>query len=435
MSEPDFQVSIYQNEFLPEGAKQVNAVVTVTATAGSGAASMPAASGMAAEAIIVDCSGSMGYPGSKMQEAKRATVAAIDALRDGVAFAVIAGNNQAMLVFPTTGAMAIADAASKAAAKRAVRQISPFGGTAIGSWLTLANQVFGSMRSDIRHAILLTDGRNQHETPQQLDAALAQCQGRFVCDCRGVGTDWVVDELRRVSSALLGTVDIVADPAGLEADFQAMTAAAMGKAVADVSLRLWTPQGAEIKFVKQVAPNVEDLTARRVATGAQVGDYPTGSWGSESRDYHVCVEVKPGGVGDVMLAGRASLVRTTPDGQSTVLGQGLIKANWTDDEALSTRISPEVAHYTGQAELAQVIQEGMAARRAGDVERATSKLGRAVKLAAESGNQDTAALLAKVVDVEDPVTGTVRLKAKVAEADAMTLDTRSTRTSRVRGKD
>ena len=46
--------------------------------------------------------------------------------------------------------------------------------------------------------------------------------------------------------------------------------------------------------------------------------------------------------------------------------------------------------------------------------------------------QDTARLLAKVVDVIDPATGTIRLKGKVAAADEMTLDTRSAKTVRVR---
>jgi hypothetical protein len=55
----------------------------------------------------------------------------------------------------------------------------------------------------------------------------------FSCDCRGVGTDWEVAELRRISSALLGTVDIVPDPAGLAADFAAMMETAMGKQVDD----------------------------------------------------------------------------------------------------------------------------------------------------------------------------------------------------------
>lgn len=430
---PEFQVDVYQNEYLPEGSRQVNAIVTVTATAaGSGQPTGPAAPGQAAEVIIVDTSGSMDYPRAKMIAAKRATAAAIDTLRDGIAFAVIAGSNQARFVYPTNGTLAVAGQATRAAARQAVAGLSAAGGTAIGQWLSLANQVFASQPTAIRHAILLTDGRNQHETPEALGKVLAACQGRFICDCRGVGTDWAVEELRRISSALLGTVDIVADPADLEADFRAMTTAAMGKAVADVALRLWTPQGATVRFVKQVAPTVEDLTGRRVDTGPQHGDYPIGSWGTESRDYHICVEVQPGAVGDVMLAGRVSIVASTVDGKGATLGQGLVKAIWTDDEALSTRISAEVAHYTGQAELADAIQEGMAARRAGDLDRATSRLGRAVALASQSGNAETAELLAKVVDIEDPVTGTVRLKAKVSDADAMTLDTRSTKTSRVR---
>jgi von Willebrand factor type A C-terminal domain len=37
-----------------------------------------------------------------------------------------------------------------------------------------------------------------------------------------------------------------------------------------------------------------------------------------------------------------------------------------------------------------------------------------------------------VVDVIDPATGTIRLKAKIADADEMALDTRSTKTVRVR---
>jgi hypothetical protein len=128
-----------------------------------------------------------------------------------------------------------------------------------------------------------------------------------------------------------------------------------------------------------------------------------------------------------MLAARVSLV-VGPD----VVGQGLVKALWTDDEALSTRINPNVAHYTGQAELAEAIQEGLEARKRGDEDTATAKLGRAVALAQQSGNDDTAKLLAKVVDVVDAASGTVHLKKKVDDADEMALDTRSTKTVRTK---
>ena len=132
-----------------------------------------------------------------------------------------------------------------------------------------------------------------------------------------------------------------------------------------------------------------------------------------------------------MLAARVSLVATTPSGPE-VLGQANVLARWTDDEALSTKINANVAHYTGQAELAQVIQEGLEARKAGDEDLATAKLGRAVALAEQSGNDDTARLLAKVVDVVDAASGTVHLKKKVDDADEMALDTRSTKTVRTK---
>jgi von Willebrand factor type A C-terminal domain/von Willebrand factor type A domain len=430
MSDSGFTVDVDQNQYLPDGGRSVSAIVTVTAAAGSPAAA--AAPTAAAEIIIVDCSGSMDVPSFKIASARAAVTAAIDVLRDGTAFAVVAGTNTAWPVYPTDGTMAIADAVTRAAAKQAAAGLRASGGTAIGQWLRLACAIFETYRAQLRHAILLTDGKNQHETPEQLQAAISRCEGVFTCDCRGVGTDWQVAELRRVSTALLGTVDIVADPAGLAADFTAMMQNAMGKQVADVALRVWTPQTAHVELVKQVAPDMVDLTSRRTQTGPQAGDYPTGAWApGESRDYHVAVSVNPAGVGQEMLAARVSLVAGSGEG-SEVLGQGLVRAVWTDDEALSTKINGRVAHYTGQAELAEVIQDGLEARKQGDLDTATAKLGRAVALAKQSGNEDTAKLLAKVVDVVDEATGKVRLKKAVADADEMALDTRSTKTVRVK---
>jgi len=427
MIQTDFTVEVFQNEYLHDGGRDVNAIVTVTAPDALPSASRAEGTGRA-EIIIVDCSGSMDYPHTKIVQARAATAAALDVIRDGVAFAVIAGTEGARPVFPPDGSLVLANTATRQAAKQVVANLRPAGGTAMGTWLRLAGRLFASSPAALRHAILLTDGRNEHETSEQLTAAIQASEGVFSCDCRGVGTDWEVAELRRISTALLGTVDIIPDPAGLAADFEAMIQTAMGKQVADVALRVWTPQHAELRFVKQVAPAVEDLSGRRTLSGPQAGDYPTGAWGSgESRDYHVCVQVTPGAVGQEMLAARVSLVAG-----ADMLGQGLVRAIWTDDEALSTRISPNVAHYTGQAELAQAIQDGLEARKHGDEETATAKLGRAVALAEQSGNEDTAKLLAKVVDVVDAATGTVRLKKKVDDADEMALDTRSTKTVRTR---
>lgn len=436
---PAFSVEVYQNEYLPQDGRQVNAVVTVTSTGAAGggpltgprpAPGAPAgAAPGAAVVIMLDCSGSMDQPPAKMRNAREATAAAIDTIRDGVAFGVIAGTHRATEVYPGGGAAAIAGPGTREAAKSALRRLHASGGTAIGGWLRLADRVLSGTGAAVRHAILLTDGRNEHEDPALLRAALDACAGRFTCDCRGVGTDWEVGELTGVASALLGTVDIVADPDGLADDFRRMTETAMGKDVAGVHLRLWTPRDSRVGFVKQVAPTVEDLTGRRVESGPRCGDYPIGSWGAESRDYHVLIEVPAAEVGQEMLAARVSLVLPSDGtGEPRALAQGLVRAVWTTDLVASTRLNPQVAHYSGQAELADLIHHGLRARKEGDADTATAKLGRAVRLAAESGNEDTAKLLAKVVDVVDLPTGTVRLKQTVADADEMALETRSTRT-------
>ena len=59
----------------------------------------------------------------------------------------------------------------------------------------------------------------------------------------------------------------------------------------------------------------------------------------------------------------------------------------------------------GRPRLADAIQQGLEARQQGDEDRATAKLGLAVALAHQAGNEDTARLLAKVVDVVDEATG------------------------------
>lgn len=73
MSAPKFTIEVFQNEYLPDEAREVNAIVTVTSV--GSAADGPASPASAAEIIIVDCSGSMGEPMAKMDQAREATAA------------------------------------------------------------------------------------------------------------------------------------------------------------------------------------------------------------------------------------------------------------------------------------------------------------------------------------------------------------------------
>ncbi|MVU81014.1 VWA domain-containing protein [Nocardia sp. ET3-3] len=416
-------VTVDQNEFLAEGVRTVDAIISIEATDDLVVAAPPQ---QRLEILIIDTSGSMGGA-DKFAGARRATLAALDVMPDGTRFAIVEGTDKAQVVYPRQGPSAIAGPQERVNARQALDRLSPHGGTAMGTWLGLSRLIAQQHPGAMVHAILLTDGKNEHETPERLAEEIRLSEGLFTCDCRGVGADWEVSELRSIASALHGTVDLVKRADQLAADFADMMEASMEKAIPELTLRAWTPVGARVVFLKQVAPFIEDLTARRTETGPQVGEYSLGSWGAEDRDYHIQLDIEPAGPDREKLAARVSVLAG-----AEVLGQGLVKATWTTDTDKSARISRRVAHYTGQAELAQTVQEGLTARKQGDFATATAKLQRAYHLATESGNENTAKLLLSVVDVVDERTGTIRLRNKVERDEEMELDVRSTKTARVR---
>lgn len=421
----DFKAEVFQNEYLSAGSTDVHAVVSVTCT-NAGAAGQTG--GAAAEIVIIDTSGSMDMPVAKINAARRAAAVAVNEVIDGTWFAVLSGHSIAQMVYPPTPGMVKMSSSARADALGAISRLRSGGATAIGAWIAAATELFDQLPGSPQcHAILLTDGKVEGEPSTALPAALRRARGRFQCDCRGVGDDWQVDELRGIADALLGTVDIVARPDDLEADFESMMRTAMSRGVADARLRVWAPQGSEVLFVRQVAPAVEDLTAKAEEVTPLVRQYPTGAWSDESRDYHIAVRVPVADPGQERLAARVEVVI-----DDDVVAKGLVRAVWSTDVQLTTKINPAVAHYTGQAQLAEAIRDGLAARAAGDDRTATVLLGKAAKLAHESGNENTTRLLSKVVDVVDADAGTVRLRNEVAKADEMALDTRSTKTTRIR---
>ncbi|MEU0567617.1 VWA domain-containing protein [Nonomuraea sp. NPDC005983] len=421
--QPTFTLHIDQNKYLPLDGREVHAILTITSTGTVTGAAAP--SSQAAEVIIIDTSGSMS--GSKIRDARQAAATAVQTLRDGVNFAVIAGTETAKVIYPRGDQLIQASPATRSEAQQAIKRLSAGGGTAIGRWLQLASRLLSAHPQAIRHAILMTDGQNG-EREDVFASALASCEGSFVCDSLGVGDDWVPAELRKVAEALLGTFDFVRNQGDLAEYFRQLTQTSMSKTVAELAMRVWVPQTATLKFVKQVSPTLLDLTGKRTDVNPLTGDYPTGSWGAEDREYHLCVEVPQGQIGQEIRAGWVKLLR--PDTQE-VFASGNVLVQWTDDLAQSTQINRKVAHYTGQAELHELIQDGLSARAAGDVGVATARLAKARELAVESGRSDTARLLDKVVEV-DPGSGTARLRSNVDKADEIELDTGSVRTSRLR---
>src|SRR4051812_35171626 len=103
-----FRLECFYNGYLARGATRLDAVVMVTAEGDAAAA----VDSRVSEVLILDASGSMH--GERLIAAKRAACAAIDCLRDGVHFAVIAGRHTADVLYPASRATVAADDRTRA---------------------------------------------------------------------------------------------------------------------------------------------------------------------------------------------------------------------------------------------------------------------------------------------------------------------------------
>jgi hypothetical protein len=418
-----FRIESFFNPHLSAGADRIDAVITVTA-ASTGEAVSRKAGGSRAIAFVIDCSGSMKDDG-RLDAAKHAARVCINLLDEATSFSVIAFSYDAQILVP----LSPATIQNKERAHREIQRLSGDGGTVFSTALLAAREELLKLSEGIRYALFLTDGENDPQDHEDLGRAVASCKGLFQCDGRGVGSDWTKADLTFIANTLLGNADIIPSWEMMESAFREAITAALAKGVADVRLRLWSPRTATVTAIKQVSPEIVDLRPLKVRKDDKTIEVPIGSWAAESRDYHVTLSFAPGDVGDEMLVCRPSAVYQN-DGQEVVVAAPPVIATWTSDATLATRISPQVAHYTGQQELADSIREGLAARERGDLDQATKLLGNAARIAVNSGNEEVTRRLKHVVDIVDAPQGTVRLRSAVTRADELVLDIGGTRTVR-----
>jgi len=427
---------VHQNLFLPRGGHEIQAVLTLDAESDDlGRAHAPPP---AAEVLVLDGSGSMDRRG-KRARAVEAGAAAIEQIRDGVSFAVVTGSHEATMVWPSSPELRLADARTRTEATQALQSLPASGGTAIGQWLRLARELLSGHPHALRHMTLVTDGRNEHETTEELDAAIRSCVGVLRCDCRGVGVDFDPAELYNVSEKLQGTIATVAEPAELAADFASIMVDSMRKVV-ELQLELWTPAQATVRFVKQVAPTIAELTPHGEKAADGVARYLLGAWGTERRDYHICIDIDPpsatlgdrtwpqAGVAPVLaekLVGRVSLAVRDPepgdpdliqsyeqaesDGIMFTTDRGRIRALWTDDPMAPLIPNSRVALVTGRVGMAESLRAGVAAWRRGDTEEANRILRR---VRDDAANADDIALKNRMDKIYDEESGTFRLDAR-----------------------
>jgi hypothetical protein len=418
-----------QGQELPRMERELQVVLRVEAP-------RTGTSGEAAEVIIVDCSESMSWDTHKLDAAKAATAAALDALRPGTRFAVIKGNRFARMVYPPDERMAVAGPATTTEAKAAVTGIEAVGQTTISAWLDLARRLLEPWRSALGHALLLTDGRNDpddDEVRAELDRVLTACEGRFGCDAFGIGADWSVEDLRAITARLNGTADH-ADLASLAQRFEHTTGHHMAKTIDDVELTVTAASFAALRSVKQHYPRNVDLTPqlRRSAEGVAVLD--TGSWAAgEQREYFVSLQVDPGQPLDTDLAvALVSVSATTPEGSRLAGDAQDIVARWTAREQRQPSLTLD--HVARQEALNNATVDGVDAYERGRLAEARAAWGRAVQLAHETRNDAQLERLQRVVEILDKAAGEVTLRAGITPEDLIAVragSDMSTRTAHV----
>lgn len=421
----NFKIENFYNPHLSVGASRLDSIISVTASSGEGEGTVTS-NLKKAIIFIVDQSGSMDIHG-KMDIAKLAVRKSIDLIDEGSLFGIVAFSSYPQII----ASLKNATPANKEIAHNAVKRLSAGGGTEMSKALFTVLDMISSLRDTMIHAQFVTDGQNEASDRKELERAITQCEGRLQCDCWGIGTDWEPKELKNISNRLLGTADAVPDPQRLEENFRVALAKTMSKGIGDVRLRIQTPKSVKLVTIKQVSPEIVDLSKLAKKIDDKNTDIPLGAWGNEEREYQIAFELAPQAEGEEMMAGRPKIVYTE-NGQELVVDGDRIVSAWSSDAVMTSRINEQVAHYTGQTELANSIKEGLEAKSRGDVDSATVLLGKAAKIAAESGNDEVTARLKKVVDIVDADQGTVRLKANAGKAAELELDMGGTMTIRKR---
>ncbi|MFJ9718324.1 VWA domain-containing protein [Streptomyces sp. NPDC101213] len=403
---------------------QMHAIVTVRAD-GTGAGTGGATGPVLAQVLAVDCSSSMAYPQEKLRAAHQAAVAALRLLPDGTPFAVVRGTESASMVYPTTETTVRADARHRAEAERAVHRLVAGGGTCIGSWLDLSRRLLTEADAPIGHVLLLTDGRNQHDDLMPLADVLEACAGRFVCDAWGIGDGWDGRELLRVTGRLHGRASSVQDEAELAHEYERLMHRLLAKSLPELVVSVTPMAGARVRYLKQVFPTEGELDP--VGTdGDGTRRFVTRAWGDETRRYQLCLSADPTGRPrgeDLQLA---VVALDVPGGGGVELTPPRpCLVHWTDDVALSGHSDVHVEHFEQHRLLGEAVAAATDAHRDGEREAARHHLGRAVRLAHAIGADQALARLERLVEIDDPAAGRVRLRPGVAAVDFEHLITAS----------
>lgn len=394
------------------------------------------------EVVIIDCSGSMAHPTPrKIAAARKAAAAAIAGLPDGIHFALVAGTDTARLAYPTRErlgnpaepATIAATRASREEGSRTARTLEAHGGTRISAWLSLARRLL-TARPDapFRHALLLTDGRDEHGRADELERVLDACAGEFTCDALGIGEDWDAAQLQRIADRLHGRAEAVVEDGAEEFEgrltglFHTLLGASTRRTLPRLALGVRTAPYLSVTLFRQVYPTVLDLTDTAVGEGDRTL-FPTGAWGDGTRWYELRMRVDPGhpdhpGDREPHAARIASVRLEARDTGDVVLpAEEHVTVRWAGRESSPTDLGTAGWHFARQDELREACRAGAAALYRGGTAEAERELGRAVRLAYELGDETRLAQLRDLVTVEQAARGEVRIRDDITPGRVQAL--------------
>ncbi|WP_189326474.1 vWA domain-containing protein [Streptomyces flaveus] len=419
----DFVLEVDALSELAHDDRRADALVTVTArSAGQESAQTPGA-----EVLIMDRSLSM-Y-GRKLDEAKRAMCAAIDTLHDGTYLGIVAGHHEAEVIFPADGGLARVTALTREDAKLRVFGQLAEGGTAMGQWLKCARDLFASSDSPgtVRHAVLYTDGKDEHESPQELEEILTACTDRFVCDARGLGDDWHYAELLRITEALHGTAEAVLTISDLTEDFTRLMHQAQRIVVPRVYLSLRLNDRFQLASVRQTRPVEAELTPRR--RDERELYVPLGAWSPQTRQYQVSLEFDPHTLtlDEKLRAARITLHAELPDGTRRPCSEtAAMVVRRLATPGIGIPRSAELTRVEDERELGMAMRACADAHQGGDLPRADHELRLAIRRAEKL--QDLARLrLLRAVATTGP-DNVLQVRRDVSRAEIQKIGVDSTKT-------
>ncbi|MET8688474.1 vWA domain-containing protein [Streptomyces sp. NPDC004732] len=402
-----------------------------TGTAGAAGAAGP----RLAEVLLIDHSSSMVMPPSRLAAARAAAVSALARIPDGALFALVAGGDRTAMIYPRRPGLAVAHAESRAAAEAALHDTTPGGGTAMGTWLERARQLFRELPAAgdggwVRHALLLTDGKNEpgYETRAELHERVERCARAFACDVVGIGDAWETDELLLIARTLGGRTRAVADLTRLPDELASLAGRAADRDVTGLRLRLYHRAGVRPHSFEQVhptrvalRPDRVDLSGVGTGAGGPVQEYDLGPCGEETRAYLLCVGAPydPAQLGKELLLTEVELTTAGTAGPAAprLPAPQPVLMRWTDDPDLYSRLDPQVAHYRQEEELHRTFEEACAELKLGRRAAAETLLGTAWRLASEAGDTAMQDHLRRLVRVRESAGGAVELRDRIAKFD------------------